>query len=131
MAGILVTFIKNALGHASYVWVELTFACIAAGFYFAFAGATRKAGSKMKASSGSLKRDQSKGVEVEQALTPVQLATNALRRGKIVEAIDIINELPEVEAGNVPDGLAQGLLMVTTKVPRSAQINYKLIVLRG
>jgi pentatricopeptide repeat protein len=132
MTGILSTFIRNAVEHASYVWVELTLACIAVAFYYTCQSLKRKAkASKMKSSSGSLKQDQFKGVDLEQELTPAQQAAGALRRGKIAEAIDLINELPETMNGNVPEALARSLLNVVTKIPRSPQITYKLESLAG
>merc|ERR1740117_40655 len=119
-------FIKSALEHLSSVWVELTLALVVAIAYLALAGRARqRATAKLKA----------KTVEIpicsDQEPTPMQLAIKPLRQGKVIEAIDILNELPEINAGNVPDGIAQNLLLVTSSMPRSNDVMNKLRTLTG
>jgi len=64
-------------------------------------------------------------------LTPVQLIIKVLRQGRVLEAVDLLQELPETIEGNVPEGLAHRLLVVVTKVPRSSETMSKVRSLAG
>jgi len=88
-------FIENVLQHMALVWVELTLASIAAIAYFTLAGWARKSkGAKIKSSSGSPKQDgKERGNDAD--LTPTQHIIKVLRQGKLIEAVDLLQELPE------------------------------------
>jgi len=138
-------FIDKLSHHLSFVWVELTLATIAALVYFALSGRDVKSGvTKMKASSGSPQPDRQEQCNSpcyntqlpqlessDQEPSPVQLITKALRQGKIGEAVDLLQELPETKEGSVPEGLAHRLLMVVTRVPRSVDTMSRLKALSG
>jgi pentatricopeptide repeat protein len=122
-------FLENFLQHLSFVWIELTLAGIAAIAYLLFGKAKSKSkDSKMSSSSGS---PHSLSPSSEPELTPAQLATKALRQGKLVEAIDLIEKLPETAAGSVPDIIAHRLLIVATRAPRSSEVMSRLKSLKG
>jgi pentatricopeptide repeat protein len=128
MVAMVPIFLKSAVEHLSFVWFELSLASIAAIVYLIHAGRARKSkGSKMKIYSGSTKTvEVSSSGGGDQAQTPVQLSLKALRQGKFVEAIDILNEMPEVIAGDVPEGLAQRLLSGISRMPMSPEVMTKL-----
>merc|ERR1719424_122709 len=116
--------------HLSCVWVELTLALIAAIAYLAFAGRARQRKSaKVKFQSSGKTVEMSSCVE--QDLTLDQMVIKALRQAKIAEAIDMMYEMPEVVAGEVPDALAQRLLLVWSRMPKSHEAMIKMKTLSG
>jgi len=129
MASAVPVFIQNALEHFSNVWVELVLASIAVLCYLAIA----QKSSKQKSSPRIQKQEQTEDLAAacDQELTPVQVLTKALRQGKVSEAIDMLNDLPEVAAGSVPDCHAQRLLMALPRMPRSADVMVKLKAFAG
>lgn len=136
----VIIFIRNIVNHLSLVWVELTLASIAAIIYFTLSGGAAKSkATKMKPSSGgtlSPKQDAIDGLIPlcgSSALepTPVQLITKSLRQGKIGDAVDLLQELPETKQGYVPECLAHRLLMAVARVPRSAETMSSLKALSG
>mmetsp|Transcript_23221 Transcript_23221/g.37138 ORF Transcript_23221/g.37138 Transcript_23221/m.37138 type:complete len:919 (-) Transcript_23221:95-2851(-) len=125
-------FLGNFLQHLSFVWLELAVAGLVTIAYFMFSGRTVTKSSKIKRSSGSSSATGHLLVQsCEQELSSTQLATRALRQGKMVEAIDLILTLPETNEGYVPDHLAHRLLIVATRAPRSTEVMSKLKSLKG
>jgi len=129
MVAFVFVLITRTLEHLSHIWVELTLAILVAVAYFAFAG---RAG-KPKGSKSNQNPQQSKNVESceDEQLTPLQLVTKALRQGRITKTISILEQMPEVIAGVVPNGLAQRLLMLLSRVPASSDALNSLQALTG
>jgi pentatricopeptide repeat protein len=132
-------FVTNVLHHLSLVKMELAIATITVIAYYVskaiFPRRSVTKGSKMKASSDKSEdqpaMEKSPTQNFEQDLTASQMATRALRQGKMVEAIDLILSLPETATGIVPDHLAHRLLIVVTRAPRSTEVMSKLKALTG
>jgi pentatricopeptide repeat protein len=138
-ASLFSILIDETIQYASLIWVELILASLAAIFYFTLSGLAGKSGSaKMKPSSGAFRQEQSSDVKFPQRggscesspPTPVQLIMKALRQGKVIEAIDLIQTIPEASE-SLPEGLAHRLLMAVSKGSRSSETLAKLAVLAG
>jgi len=122
---------QNILEHLSYVWVELALASLVAFAYLAFAGpAGKPKGSSCHNNPEPSNTGDAPSCE-DQELTPLQLVAKALRQGRITKTINLLEEMPEVIAGSVPNGLAQRLLMLLSRVPAPSDTLQSMKALTG
>jgi pentatricopeptide repeat protein len=95
------------------VWMEVAMASFAATLYFTFSGwlTPRK---KTKAVTN---RDSAQRSPRGQEANTLQMATKALRQGKINTGVALIKQLPEAACGRLPTNIAPRLLMAAAKSP--------------
>jgi pentatricopeptide repeat protein len=103
----------------STVWVEVTMASMAALVWCAFTGTVflPKGSKKLDFANNQPAVEQGKRSPRNVQLNSVQLATTALRQGKVAEAVALLQQVPEVQDGQVPANVAPRLLMAVAKAP--------------
>jgi pentatricopeptide repeat protein len=128
-------FIDQALEHFSMVWVELSLAILVTIAYFVLQNGAPKVGSKTPASplaGVKTPRDTRKTAGSDSAQpTTSQLASRALKLGKLNESIGLILQLPELVGGSVPPNFAVRLLAAASTVQRLDDILPNLLKLKG
>lgn len=106
----------NAMELLSVVWVEVTMASLAALVWFSVSGTVMLVKNPKKIDSDQNKRSpRSTGQNGNDQSALSQLATKALRQGRISEAVALVQQLPEVVDGHVPANIAPRLLMAVAK----------------
>lgn len=111
----------------SMVWMEVTMASLAAMVWFTITGgiAVQKGMKKLDDSQDPPK------VQSSETPSPAQLATKALRQGKLREAVGLIQHLPETVDGRVPASVAPRLLTAAAKAPSPSQALVEIALLAG
>ena len=123
----------NAVELLSVVWVEVTMASLAAMVWFTVSG------SITRLPKGSKKLDSEQGKRSprlpcaggSEQSAPFQMATKALRQGRLSDAIALVLQLPETLAGHVPASIAPRLLMSVAKASNFEEALAEIKVLAG
>jgi len=122
----------NAVELLSVVWVEATMAMVAALVWFSVSGSVVLAkGSKNLTSDQGKRSPRLPCAGGSEQPTPVQIATKALRQGRLSEGIALTLQLPETLAGHVPASIAPRLLMAAVKASNFEEALADLKVLAG
>jgi pentatricopeptide repeat protein len=117
------------LDQFSMVWLELALAIFAALLYSIMSGKQTKRGNNAKLTISADPIVEAKSDPAPP--TPEELAAGALALGNITEAIMMIKELPETNAGSVPPNIATRLLRVVANSQRIDDMLPQLMLLKG
>lgn len=129
-ASLSATFTEKTLEHLSTVWIELTFALLAAIAYFIISKS--KPGSKREKKntpSGNIVNGTEKAGSSEPSTA--QLAYRAVKEGRVAEAVGFVQQLPETVKGSVPNNLAMRLLSAATEMQKPSEMRSVFRPLKG
>jgi pentatricopeptide repeat protein len=111
------------------VWIELSMACLAAITYVMISR-SRAAPPPSKVPPKSFPAEVPKqGTDPE--LTTSQLASKAMRQGKMKEAVALVRQLPGTQAGRVPANIAFRLLSAAAKGQKFGDAMSEMAALKG
>lgn len=138
-------FVTNAMQLFSTVWMELLVAGLVALSYFITKPLSKNGPSRPKKASPKTvltdrplqscdspsRRPSSQSYDSTEPASMSQIATQALRAGKIKDAIALVMQLPGTAAGRVPANVSFRLLSAASKMTNCEDAVSELAVLKG